>query len=55
MKLSQIIKQARYGELANMSEEAKSDTVIVNYINIALVALYSRFSEVAFKVVAIIK
>jgi hypothetical protein len=44
MKLSTIISQARSGELKSLSSKDKTDEVIVNYINLALIALYSRFT-----------
>jgi len=44
MKLSLIISQARSGELKSLSIKDKTDAVIVNYVNLALVALYGRFS-----------
>ena len=43
MKLSTIIRQARNGELKGLSDIDKTDSVIVDYINMALVVLYSRF------------
>ena len=43
MKLSFILNQARNGELKSLSTKDKTDEVIVGYINLALVALYSRF------------
>lgn len=43
MKLSFILDQARNGELKSLSTKDKTDEVIVGYINLALVALYSRF------------
>jgi hypothetical protein len=44
MRLSTIISQARSGELKSLSSKDKTDEVIVNYINLALIALYSRFT-----------
>lgn len=42
MKLSTIIRQAKSGELNNLA--VKSDeAVIVDYINLAMIALYARF------------
>ena len=43
VKLSTIISQARSGELKSLSTKDKTDDVIVNYINMALIALYGRF------------
>lgn len=43
IKLSTIISQARSGELKSLSTKDKTDDVIVNYVNMALIALYSRF------------
>lgn len=43
MKLSLILSQARKGELKSLSTKDKTDDVIVDYINLALIALYSRF------------
>lgn len=43
VKLSTIISMARTGELKSLSQKDKTDEVIVNYINLALVALYGRF------------
>ena len=44
MKLSSIIRQARNGELKSLSSKDKTDEVIVDYLNMALTALYSRFN-----------
>lgn len=43
MKISTIIKQARRGELSGISDKAKTDEAIVDYINRALTAIYNRF------------
>ena len=43
MRLKRIIANARNRELKNLSPKDKTDEVIVNYINIALVELYSIF------------
>lgn len=43
MKLSFILAQARSGELKSLSPKDKTDEVIVDYINLALIALYSKF------------
>jgi len=43
MKLKFILDQARGGELKGLSANDKTDEVIVGYINLALVAIYSRF------------
>lgn len=43
MKLSLLLQQLRAGELASLSTKDKTDEKIVMYINMALVALYSRF------------
>lgn len=43
MRLKRIIASARNRELKNLSPKDKTDEVIVNYINIALVELYSIF------------
>jgi hypothetical protein len=44
MDVRQVIAQARSGELSNLSEEAFSDTTIINYINLAVIELYKRFT-----------
>jgi len=38
-----IISQARNGELKSLSAKDKTDEVIVDYVNIGLIALYNRF------------
>jgi len=43
MKLSTIIELAREGELKSLSPKDKTDEVVIGYINLAIVALYSRF------------
>ncbi len=43
MNLTTIIRQARSGELKSLSAKDKTDEVIIDFINLALVALYSRF------------
>lgn len=43
MKLKSIIALARNRELKNLSDIDKTDEVIVGYLNLALIALYSRF------------
>ena len=43
MKLSLIIKQARSGELSSVSASKYTDERIVDYVNLALIALYNRF------------
>lgn len=43
MKLSFILAQARNGELKSLSKIDKTDEVVTGYINLALIALYSRF------------
>jgi len=43
MKLSFILRQARSGELKSLSPKDKTDDVIIDYLNLALLALYSRF------------
>ena len=43
MKLSLILQQARSGELSSLSAKDKTDEKVVTYINLALIALYSRF------------
>ncbi len=43
MKLSLVLRQAKSGELRSLSLKDKTDSVIVDYINLALVALYGRF------------
>ena len=43
MKLSFILGQARSGELKPLSPKDKTDEVVVGYINLALIALYTRF------------
>ena len=42
MKLSTIIRQATSGELKNLAVSNEED-VIVDYINLAMIALYARF------------
>lgn len=46
MKLSMILAQARSGELSSLSTLDKTDAKVITYINLALVALYSRFTLV---------
>lgn len=43
MRLKGIINNARNRELRQLSVKDKTDEVIVSYINLALIALYSRF------------
>ena len=43
VKLSTIISMARAGELKSLSAKDKTDDVVINYINLALIALYGRF------------
>lgn len=43
MKLSFILEQARSGELDALSTKDKTDKKIINYLNLALIALYNRF------------
>ncbi len=43
MKLSLVIRQARSGELASVSIKNTTDEKIVDYLNLALIALYNRF------------
>ena len=43
MKLSLVLAQARSGELDSLSKKDKTDAKVVGYINLALIALYSRF------------
>lgn len=43
MKLSLVLAQARSGELDSLSKKDKTDEKVVGYINLALIALYSRF------------
>jgi len=43
MKLSFIVDQARNGGLRSLSTKDKTDEVITGYINLALIAVYSRF------------
>lgn len=43
VNLSTIISMARGGELKALSTNDKTDSVIVDYVNLALIALYSRF------------
>lgn len=43
MKLTQVIKLARNGELASLSKASKTDEKIIGYVNRALIALYNRF------------
>lgn len=43
VKLSTVIAQARGGELKSLSVKDKTNEVIVDYINLALIALYGRF------------
>ena len=46
MKLSFILSQARSGELAALSKVDKTDEKIIEYINLGLIALYTRFQLV---------
>lgn len=46
MKLSFILSQARNGELAGLSQIDKSDEKVIEYINLGLIALYTRFQLV---------
>ena len=43
MLLTTILSQARNGEVKALSEKDKTDKVLIEYINLATVALYSRF------------
>lgn len=43
MRLSKIITSARNRELRQLSAKDKTDEIIVGYINLAILALYSRF------------
>lgn len=43
MKLENIINTARNGELKSLSAKDKTDGVVIDYINTAVVALYNRF------------
>lgn len=43
MMLNTIIDQARNGELKGLSVVDKTDAVIIGYINLAMIALYSKF------------
>lgn len=43
MKLSLVLQQARSGELDSLSKKDKTDEKVISYINLALIALYSRF------------
>lgn len=43
MRLNTIIRNARSRELKKLSAKDKTDEVIVDYINLAMIALYSRF------------
>lgn len=43
MKLSLLLDQLRTGELDSLSKKDKTDQKIVTYINMGLIALYSRF------------
>lgn len=43
MLLTTILSQARGAELKSLSAKDKTDEVIIGYLNLALVALYSRF------------
>ena len=43
MRLSKIIRQARNGELKALSPGDKTDEVVIDYINLAMIALYSKF------------
>ena len=43
MRLSKIITSARNRELRQLSAKDKTDEIIVGYINLAMLALYSRF------------
>lgn len=44
MKLSTVIRQARNGELRGMSLKDKTDEVVVDYINMAIIELHKRFT-----------
>lgn len=43
MLLTTVLSQARNAELKTLSPKDKTDSVIIGYINLALIALYSRF------------
>ena len=43
MRLRSIINNARNRELRQLSSKDKTDEVLVGYINLAMLALYSRF------------
>jgi len=43
MKLSTIIQSARSGELRDLNDNLVTDEKIVDYVNMALIALYSKF------------
>ena len=43
MLLSMVLSQARNGELKQLSSKDKTDEVVIDFINMAMIALYSRF------------
>lgn len=43
MKLTFILSQARSGELKALSPKDKTDEVVISYINLAMLSLYTRF------------
>ncbi|MCK5613303.1 hypothetical protein KAR91_66140 [Candidatus Pacearchaeota archaeon] len=46
MLLKDIVQQARNGELKNLSPKDKTDEVITGFVDLAMIALYSRFTLV---------
>lgn len=44
MLLTTILNQARSGEVRNLSDKDKTDAILIDYINMSLIALYARFS-----------
>jgi len=43
MKLSLVLNQLRHGGLRQVTEDDKTDAVVVNHINMAILKLYGRF------------
>ena len=44
MLISQVIEQARTGELSNLTEKGFSNSKVMVYISLALIELYKRFN-----------
>ena len=43
MQISMVLSQARGSEVKGLSDKDKTDTLLIGYINLALVALYTKF------------